>query len=164
MTSSSSLNIASVIVANKSERAIQFPIRLRYRARTVTTTALIDCGATGNFINPSRTIPPLQAFNIDGTVNKQGQITTATTVHCQAASFEDDLTLMIVGLGRPQVVLGMPWLMKHNPHIDWEKKTMILDAEHIHKTTLSTELAIAAHKDEVTLPPQYSAYTDVFSE
>ena len=71
---------------------------------------------------------------------------------------------MIVDLGRPQVVLGMPWLTKHNPHIDWEKKTMTLDEEHIHKTTLSTELAIAAHKDEVMLPPQYSDYTDVFSE
>ena len=108
VTSSSSLNIASVIVANKSERALRFPIRLQYRARTVTTTALIDCGATGNFIDPSlvdrlllpsRAIPPLQAFNVDGTTNKQGRITAATTVHCQAASFKDDLTLMIVGLG-----------------------------------------------------------------
>ena len=72
--------------------------------------------------------------------------------------------LMIIGLGRPQVVLGMPWLTKHNPHIDWEKKTMILNEEHIRKTTLSTELAITAHKDEVMLPPQYSVYVDVFSE
>ena len=54
--------------------------------------------------------------------------------------------------------------MKHNPHIDWEKKTITLDAEYICKTTLSTELAIAAHKDKVTLPPQYSVYANVFSE
>ena len=71
---------------------------------------------------------------------------------------------MIVGLGRPQVVLGMPWLTKHNPHIDWERKTVTLDTEYIRKTTLSTELAITMHKDEVTLPPQYSVYADVFSE
>ena len=71
---------------------------------------------------------------------------------------------MIVGLGRPQVVLGMPWLTKHNPHIDWEKKTVTLNAEHIRKTTLSTKLTIAAYKDEVTLPPQYLTYTNVFSE
>ena len=58
----------------------------------------------------------------------------------------------------------MPWLTKHNPHIDWEKKTVTLDDEHICKTTLSTKLAIATHKEEVTLPPQYSAYADVFSE
>ena len=71
---------------------------------------------------------------------------------------------MIVRLGRSQVVLGMPWLTKYNPQIDWEKKTVTLNDEHICKTTLSTELAIAAHKDEVTLPQQYSEYTDIFSE
>ena len=100
-----------------------------------------------------------------GIIDYTTHVTTAAmTVHCQAADFEDDLRLMIVDLGRPQVILGMPWLTKHNPHIDWEKKTVTLDAEHIRKTTLSMELAIAAHKDKVTLPLQYSAYADVFSE
>ena len=76
--------------------------------RTIATIALIDCGATRNFIDPSlvqhlllpsRPIHPLQAFNVDGTVNKQGQITAATKVHCKASAFEEDLTLMIVRLG-----------------------------------------------------------------
>ena len=71
---------------------------------------------------------------------------------------------MIIGLGRAQIVLGMPWLTKNNPHIDWVKKTILFDDEHICKTTLSTELAIAAQKDNVVLPPQYADYTDVFSE
>ena len=170
--SSSPIDIASVIVANQSERALQFPIRLHYRARTVATTTLVDCRATGNFIDPSlverllpsRPIQPLQAFNVDGTVNKQGQITAATTVHCQATTFKDDLTLIIVGLGRAQIVLGMPWLTKHNLRINWEKKTISLDKEHICKTTLSTELAIAASKDKVTLPSQYKEYANVFAK
>ena len=71
---------------------------------------------------------------------------------------------MIVGLGGAQVVLGMPWLTKNNPHIDWTTKTISFLNEHIRKTTLSTELAIAATKDEVVLPPQYSEYTDIFGE
>lgn len=54
--------------------------------------------------------------------------------------------------------------MKNNPHIDWVKKTISFNDEHIRKTTLSTELAIAAKKDEVILPPQYEDYTDVFSK
>ena len=78
--------------------------------------------------------------------------------------FEEDLSLMIVGLGRAQVVLGMPWLAKNNPQIDWVKKTISFDNEHIRKTTLSMELTIAAQKDDVVLPPQYADYTDVFSE
>ena len=80
-------------------------------------------------------------------------------------TFEEDLTLMIVGLGQAQIVLGMPWLTKNNPRIDWIKRTISLNNnEHIRKTTLSTELAIAAKKDEVTLPPQYNDYANVFSE
>ena len=130
-------------------------------------TALIDCGTTKNFINPSlvqclllpsQPIPPLQAFNIDGTINKQGQITAATKVHCKATTFEDNLTLMIIGLGWAQLVLGMPWLTKNNPCIDWVKKTISFNKEHIRKTTLSTELAITARKDKVVLPPQYADY------
>ena len=58
----------------------------------------------------------------------------------------------------------MPWLAKHNPRIDWVNKTISLDDKHIRKTTLSTELTIAADKDEVVLPPQYSKYADVFGE
>ena len=71
---------------------------------------------------------------------------------------------MIVGLGRAQVVLGMPWLTEKSPHIDWVKKTISFDDEHIQKTTLSTELAIATQKDDITLPPQYADYVDIFSE
>ena len=44
------------------------------------------------------------------------------------------------------------------------KEDHSFDAEHIQKTTLSTELTIVTHKDEITLPSQYSEYTDVFSE
>ena len=71
---------------------------------------------------------------------------------------------MIVGLRQAQIVLGMPWLMKNNPCIDWVKKTISFNNEHIQKTTLSTELAITAQKDDVILPPQYADYTDVFSK
>ena len=90
MMSSSSYAITSVLVANQSERAIRFPICLQYRMRTITTTTLIDCGATRNFIDPSlvqhlllpsQPIPPLQAFNVDRTVNRQGWITATTKVH-----------------------------------------------------------------------------------
>ena len=87
-----------------------------------------------------------------------------TQVHCQATMFEENLTLMIVALGRAQMVLGMPWLTKNNPHIDWVEKTILFGNEHVRKTTLSTELAIAAQKHNIVLPPQYADYADIFSE
>ena len=71
---------------------------------------------------------------------------------------------MIVGLGQAQIVLGMLGLTKNNPCIDWVKKTISFDDEHIRKTTLSTELAIAAQQNDIILPPQYADYADIFSE
>ena len=54
--------------------------------------------------------------------------------------------------------------MKHNPHIDWEQKTVTLADKHIQQTTLSTELAVTTPQKEITLPPQYATYADVFAE
>jgi len=31
---------------------------------------------------------------------------------------------MIADLGRPRIILGIPWLKKHNPIIDWKKGMM----------------------------------------
>ena len=62
---SSSLVIVSILVANKSERVICFPIHLQYRVRTIVATALVNCRATGNFIDllhflfPHSSISPL---------------------------------------------------------------------------------------------------------
>ena len=170
---SSPLVITPVLLANKDEWAIWFPIHLTYKVRTIVITALVDCGATGNFIDPiliqqlllpSQPIKPLQVLNIDGTLNKQEQITTTTWVHFQASAFKDDLSLMIVGLGRAQIILGMPWLTQKNPQINWVKKSITFNKEHIQKTTLSTKLAITAPKDEISLPQQYTDYVDIFSE
>ena len=33
---------------------------------------------------------------------------------------------MVLNLGRPQLILGMPWLQKWNPEIDWMRKTIHL--------------------------------------
>ena len=54
--------------------------------------------------------------------------------------------------------------MKNNPCINWVKKTIPFNNKYICKTTLSTELTITAQKNDVTLPPQYTSYADVFSE
>ena len=166
IATSSPLVIAPVLLANKDERSICFPVCLTYKARTIVTTALVDCGANGNFIDPilverllpSQPIQPFQALNIDSTQNKQGQITTTTQVHCKSTAFEDDLSLMIVGLGRAQIILGMPWLTKKNCWIDWSKRSITFDEEHIWKTTLSTDLAIATDKEEVNLPKSHTDY------
>ena len=69
-----------ILVASPNERTLCFPIKLLVGIQTVKTTALVDSGATGNFIDLGllslanfslKKLPrPIGAFNVDGTPNR----------------------------------------------------------------------------------------------
>ena len=95
---------------------------------------MIDSGATSNFINAtfvtSMSIPtqlrslrqPL--FLIDGTPISSGDI-THTTCPLQmdvCDNHSERILFDIVSLGSVAVILGLPWLRKHNPTITWSPK------------------------------------------
>ena len=73
-----------VITALPNERALCIPIRLSNGTQIVETTALVNCGATRNFIDvsllcllelPLEKLPkPIIANNIDGTANTKETI------------------------------------------------------------------------------------------
>ena len=105
------------------------------------TTAIIDSGATGSFIDTQlarklnlETFPlsrPVKAFNVDGTTNCKGNITLETDVDLSFSDYSDTphsetIRLMVLNLGKPQLILGMPWLRKWNPEIDWIRRTILL--------------------------------------
>ena len=91
--------------------------------------ALINSGAAGNFINkktvhkyriPAKRLPiPILLNNADGTKNSDGAV--ETYVESDLGIGKEKETLLITSLGKEDVILGMPWLKKHNPQIDWEK-------------------------------------------
>ena len=102
--------------------------------QTIETTALINSGTTGNFIDlgllslanfPLKKLPqPIGMFNVDGTPNWQEMIIWKAHTHMVLSHGSNDLDLMVVSLGRKQVILGMPWLKSKNPHIDWKSNTL----------------------------------------
>ena len=112
------------------------PIVLHGLKQTVETTALINLGAMGNFMDPrllpkgifklTHTPTPITTYNMDGTPNTQGTIQWTATVSFSSGTFSDTVKFMIVQLSRPQVILGMPWLQKWNPKIDWIQYTIDL--------------------------------------
>ena len=81
---SSSHDLSHVLVALPNERTVHLPIKLATGTQIVETTTLIDCGATGNFIDigllskanfPLQRLPkPIWAYNVDGTMNVKGTI------------------------------------------------------------------------------------------
>ena len=81
---SSSHEVNHVLIALPNERTIRIPIRLSVGNQIVETTAMIDCGTTGNFIDHQlislaefpllQLQRPVKAYNINGTTNSKGNI------------------------------------------------------------------------------------------
>ena len=88
---SSSHEVNHVLIALHNERTIHIPIRLSVGNQIVETTAIIDCGTTGNFIDckliflaesPLLRLQRLvKAYNVDGTTNSKGNIEWETQVN-----------------------------------------------------------------------------------
>jgi len=97
----------------------------------VVVKALLDSGATGLFMDTTfarekgfkmkRIKNPLLVKNIDGTVNAGGAITHQVECNMFFKGHVERVRMDVCNLGKTEVILGMPWLVAHNPEIDWEK-------------------------------------------
>ena len=118
----SSLTVNHVITALPNERTIHIPIRLSNGMQTIETTALIDFRATGNFIDVGLLCLPkflleelpqlIIANNVNGTTNAKGTIQWKAHTNILFKERTEKLKLMVLSLGRKQIILGMPWLKK----------------------------------------------------
>jgi hypothetical protein len=96
------------------------------------TQALIDCGATGCFIdiewaklNNIPTCPltnPIPVYNVDGTANDASTITDIADVILRYETYSERTQLAVTRLGKQSLILGYNWLCNHNPEINWQTK------------------------------------------
>jgi predicted aspartyl protease len=96
------------------------------------TQALIDCGATGCFIDiewaklnniPTRPLTNLiPVYNVDGTTNDAGAITDIADVILRYENHSEHTQLAVTCLGKQSLILGYNWLHNHNPEINWQTK------------------------------------------
>ncbi|KAJ2927416.1 hypothetical protein H1R20_g9679, partial [Candolleomyces eurysporus] len=102
--------------------------------KNVELKALIDCGAEDVFIDQSfvalHRLPltqlkkPLKVFNVDGTPNKEGRITHFTRLKLTVNGKKKRTAFLVTRLGKEDVILGLPWLKRENPIIDWKEGTL----------------------------------------
>ena len=92
--------------------------------------ALLDSGASDCFLDPSvlaqhhlHPLPlrqPIPLELIDGSTPSTGPIThyfpSRIRIH---GVHTEDLTCHVMPLGHFKLILGFPWLVRHNPRIDW---------------------------------------------
>jgi hypothetical protein len=100
--------------------------------------ALVDSGATDNFMHPAfakrmglglQALPtPKKIFNIDNTTNKSGMITHFLDLNVRANGINKEMRFLVTDIGHEGVLLGYPWLATFEPRFNW--RSVVID-EHI---------------------------------
>jgi hypothetical protein len=163
------------------------PLTVNMWHKTTNVEALLDCGATHNFIDPqtisslhmgTRLLPqPLIVRNVDRTINCDGTITRYCNLWVQQGKHEERLGFYVANLGQDRIILGYPWFKLYNPTFNWQHNTLqgeeveIDTAGYRSKQTRIRVLQLPLEELDKEraetlqlIPPQYSEYWEVFSE
>ncbi|KAF1332701.1 reverse transcriptase, partial [Globisporangium splendens] len=101
-------------------------------------TVLVDCGASQNFVSKAALEQSLQAYERLVHSGKREKmivrLADGSTVHTEGVQVELSFsfcdfvckeTFVVLAMGsRYDLILGMPWLAKHQPWIDWRARTI----------------------------------------
>jgi hypothetical protein len=97
---------------------------------------MIDSGAEGIFLNRKyveknrlecvRLQHPIPMFNIDGTLNKDRSIKVTVSVQVEESGHVENLQCFVTELGDDNMILGLLWLEKHNPDVDWSTGKILI--------------------------------------
>jgi hypothetical protein len=119
-----------VYLSNRQSMTIR--AYLNSRAKRTETPALLDCGATENFMSedfarsldlPIRPLKrPRDIYNVDGTRNKQGLITHYTDLQVRTGEIRKRMRFFLTSLGEStKVIFGYPWFTAVEPKINWSR-------------------------------------------
>jgi len=100
-------------------------------AKRAEALALVDSGATENFMNLSyarwlklpikRLLQPRKLYNVDGTENKSGELQFYTNLAVQTGTNRTFLRFFLMDLGEQKAIFGYPWFAATQPKIDWRR-------------------------------------------
>jgi hypothetical protein len=124
-----SLKISTMYVSK--ENALEIPFDFKTYMAKAEEIALVDSGATENFIDYQTVVQlrlgsnklavPRPVHNVDGTPNKSGEITHTVDLYVQLENREKHVRFFVTNLGKDRMILRHPWLHTFNPQIDWTK-------------------------------------------
>ena len=63
---------------------------------------------------------PMQVRNVDGSFNREGPIENTVEVNVSYKGHVERTEIDVIRGQKCGVILGMPWLERHNPEIDWK--------------------------------------------
>jgi hypothetical protein len=117
---------------------MRVPVSLRTSYSMADKKALVDSGATNNFIHPrfaermrlgtKKLKQPRKIWNIDGTQNKGGLLTEYIDLDVQTKHIHKEMRFLVTDLGGEDLILGYPWLSTFEPQITWRTATINVSA------------------------------------
>jgi hypothetical protein len=165
--------------------SMTIPIHFNMYHKSTTIEALLDSGATHNFIDKHtldllglgtrQLSQTLQVNNVNSTTNQGGNVTRFCNLWLNQGDRTFKLGFYIANLGRDQVILGHPWFKSFNPHIDWTTNQLIGPDVVVQTAGYRTKqrsslqsITIKPPEDQTEtqqlIPPQYHRHWLVFSE
>lgn len=108
---------------------------LFWKGQSILLSALIDSGADESFIDAALALQldlptvglnqPLRASALDSRLLANVTHRTVPIRILLSGNHQEELSLHIIDSPHIPVILGHPWLVEHNPHIDWKAGKII---------------------------------------
>uniref|UniRef100_A0A8C5R5D1 ribonuclease H n=1 Tax=Leptobrachium leishanense TaxID=445787 RepID=A0A8C5R5D1_9ANUR len=156
---------------------------LQWEEKSITVEAMIDSGASNCFIDTALvskfSIPvlnkdvPVHIQVVDGSSLGAGPVTKETIPLSSTLgpSHRELLSYDVITSPVFPIILGLPWLRRHDPIIRWSSGQLLFPSLHCRKvclreitTTLCSILDLHKTPSNVTLPQVYQSFKDVFDE
>uniref|UniRef100_A0A8C5MFU9 CCHC-type domain-containing protein n=1 Tax=Leptobrachium leishanense TaxID=445787 RepID=A0A8C5MFU9_9ANUR len=169
-------NFTNYCALGTSGEHLTINISLQWQDHTADLTALIDSGASQNFIDASLLqqlkVPykkkryPFSVSLLDGTLISSGLVTRETEIITMniGAGHCEEIILDIIKTPIFPVILGIEWLRLHNPNIDWIEATLTFTSEHCVTKCIRPQNYILNNSTIPKLPIIYSDFHDIFEK
>ncbi len=179
--SSDRRSVSDVTRAFNSVSSITLPVEFITQNQIIQTTALLDSGAAGNFIDsefvgqlhleltPCNSSLAVEA--LDGRPLGKGKILRLTepvtlrigTLHSERIQF------YVIRSPTHPLILGLPWLRTHDPQISWREGQITewgptCQERCLSKITRKPNTTPTSTSDAINLPPEYADLVEVFSK
>ena len=137
------------------------------QGKDVYTRIFINCGADINCIdidfakkhkvNLRKINKPLKINNVDGSPNDTSVVKYQAMFFFKIGTVVHNETFYAMKCGRDNLILGLPWLNKINPKIDWEKKHIEINdntdqTEAYNRARYANQPAVRTLEEEPTHP------------
>ena len=147
----------------------------QFNGSSVKTISMVDTGGIGgdlfadipfcanyNF-QLDRLAQPRTLRVVDGRSSEAGAVTHTATFNLNINGHQEQITAFVTKLGQYDLILGLPWLRKHDPHISWSENFLSFDKSYCRTHCFPTnyhQICVHGTKRRV-LPREPSVEDDV---